>query len=92
MTICVTAPYAAVAWEPCWFTSARITSSDSDNTTICNPVGKPMRSTLPRIATSSFIAAKNSRSGASGWPLPIKRHASNPIATRLPTNPAIAAL
>ncbi|MNX99889.1 hypothetical protein D3C86_1323600 [compost metagenome] len=92
MTICVTAPYAAVAWDPCWFTSARITSSDSDNTTICNPVGRPMRNTLPRIAQSSFIAAKNSRSGANGCPRRIKRHASHPIATRLPANPANAAL
>ena len=41
---------------------------------------------------SSRIAAKNSRSGASGWPLRIKRHASHAIAARLPASPAYAAL
>ncbi|MNQ80578.1 hypothetical protein D3C85_955650 [compost metagenome] len=73
-------------------TRARITSSDREITTICNPVGNPMRSTLARIARSRRIAANSARSSARAWPLRFNRHASIAMAARLPARPASAAL
>ncbi|MCY1374939.1 hypothetical protein D9M69_623140 [compost metagenome] len=81
-----------MACEPWPLTSDRITSSEIEITTICNPVGRPMRITWVSILPSSRRDWSSIRSGASTLPLRRRRQTRKPSDAAWDTKPASAAL